>query len=142
VGRPRYRLLDHTADLGFEVEAPTWAGLLEVAVAALGDVILGDDGRPATVRREVAVEGADREDLLVAWLGEAVYLYEHEGFVVRRAQVGEADERRVRGTLLGRLTDPAAEPPDRVAKAVTYHGLKVLPGGADGPWRAAVILDL
>ncbi len=47
--RPAYRLLDHTADLAFEVEGADWAGLLGAATAALGDVVLADDGRPTDV---------------------------------------------------------------------------------------------
>jgi SHS2 domain-containing protein len=139
---PKYRLLDHTADVGFEVEAPTWPDLLVAAVRALGDVILRDDAEPTSDERPVAVEGADREDLVVAWLGEAVYLYERDGFIVRDARIEVADATRVKGSLVGRVTDPAQEPPDRVVKAVTYHDLRIEEGGPGRPWRTTVVLDL
>ncbi len=138
---PLYRLLDHTADLAFEVEAATWADLLVAAAAALGDVIRHDE-EPWAEERPVAVEGADREDVLVAWLGEALYLYEHEGFLVRGARVASADATGARGAFLGRLTSPENEPPDRVAKAVTYHALRIEEGAPGRPWRTAVVLDL
>jgi SHS2 domain-containing protein len=141
VTAPAYRLLDHTADIAFEVEAATWPELLVAATRALGDVILRDDGRPATEERPVAVEGADREDVVVAWLGEALYLYERDGFLARDARV-EADATSARGRLLGRVARPDAEPPDRVVKAVTYHDLRIEEGGDGRPWRTTVVLDL
>jgi SHS2 domain-containing protein len=140
--RPPYRLVEHTADLAFEVEADDWGGLLSAATAALGDVVLEDDGTPAREERAASVSGSDREDVLVAWLTEAVVGYEHDGFVARGARLEEATETTARGVLVGRRTEPHAEPPDRVVKAVTYHDLHVEPGGAGAPWRARIVLDL
>jgi SHS2 domain-containing protein len=137
-----YRLVDHTADLAFEVQAPSWPALLAAATAALGDLILSDDGGGAGVAREVAVVGADREDVLVAWLQAALLAYEESGVVPRGARIEAADERQARGTLLGLATDPATRHPDRVVKAVTYHDLRVVPGAAARPWRVVVVLDL
>jgi SHS2 domain-containing protein len=142
VGRPPYRLLDHTADLAYEVTAADWPGLLAAATAALGDVILEEDGRPRPERRPVRVAGADREDVLVAWLTEALWLYESEGFVARAAEVRAAGTTSAEGDLVGIRTDPEVEPPDRVAKAVTYHDLSVVPGEEGAPWRATIVLDL
>lgn len=144
--RPVYRLIDHTADMAFEVEGPSWAGLLESATAALSDVILamGEDDPEADVAEEWAVEvaGEDREDVLVAWLGEVVVRFEGDGFLAREARVERADRTMARGVLRGRRLDPATEPPDRVVKAVTYHDLRVVEGGSGRPWRAAIVLDL
>jgi SHS2 domain-containing protein len=139
---PSYRLLEHTADLAFEVEASTWPDLLDAATAALGDLVLADDGKPAGDEVAASVEGADREDVLVAWLNEAVIAYERSGFVARHARVSEASESTARGALLGRRTDPRREPPDRVVKAATYNDLRVEPSDAERPWRARVVLDL
>lgn len=140
--RPPYRLIDHTADVAFEVEGADWPGLLAAATAALGDVVLADDGRPADAEVPLAVTGADREDVLVAWLSAAAVAYEDRGLVPRGARFDRIDEREARGVVLARRTDPHAEPPDRVVKAVTYHDLHVHPAGDGLPWRATVVLDL
>jgi SHS2 domain-containing protein len=140
--RPAYRLLDHTADLAFEVEAPDWPGLLDRATAALGDVILSDRGEEAPETRAVRVAGEDREDVLVAWLTEVVVRFEEERFLARGARLDLASVRAAEGVLLGRVVDLAAEAPDRVVKAVTYHDLRVLGGDPGERWRAAVVLDL
>ena len=141
--RPAYRLLDHTADMAFEVEAKDWPSLLGAATAALGDVILAVGAREsATEERPVHVRGADREDVLVAWLTEVVILFEEHGFLARSARLERADDHEALGALVGRHVDPAREQADRVVKAVTYHDLVVVEGREGAPWRATVVLDL
>lgn len=139
---PRYRLIDHTADMAFEVEAPSWPDLLAVATAALGAVILVIGNESLDEERAVEVTGADREDVLVAWLNEAVVCFEDEGFLAREARIDDAGATSARGVLRGRCIDPGREAPDRLIKAVTYHDLEVVEGGPGTPWRATVVLDL
>ena len=38
--RPSYRLIDHTADMAYEVEGASFEHLLETATAALADIVL------------------------------------------------------------------------------------------------------
>jgi SHS2 domain-containing protein len=143
VTRPAYRLIDHTADMAFVVEAPDWPSLLLAATAALSDLILAEeDGEEATRERPVRAAGADREDVLVAWLGESLWLFEEEGFLARAGRVERATEQEARGVLRGRTLDRGTEAPDRVVKAVTYHDLEVVEGRGGAPWRATVVLDL
>jgi len=140
--RPLYRLIDHTADIAFEVEGADWPGLLAAATAALGDVILAADDRPADAEVPVAAQGADREDVLVAWLSAAAVAYEDRGLVPRGARFDRISDLEACGVVLARRTEPGSEPPDRVVKAVTYHDLHVRAGGVGLPWRATIVLDL
>jgi SHS2 domain-containing protein len=144
---PRYRLLDHTADMAFEVEAPDWTGLLVAATEALSDVVRAvdadRDAEPLTwARRSLEARGADREDVLVAWLGEVLWLFDGESVLVRHVDSIEADDVHARGAVRGIVVDPERAPPDRIVKAVTYHDLVVEEGGEGRPWRATVVLDL
>jgi len=142
MSRPVYRLVDHTADIAFAVEAPTWPALLEAATAAVSDVILAFTDERLDEERRVEVAGADREDVLVAWLTEVVVLLEDERFLAREARLERADATGARGLLCGRRLDEGVEPPDRVVKAVTYHDLAILEGSGNTPWSATVVLDL
>jgi SHS2 domain-containing protein len=141
VERPAYRLVEHTADMAFEVEAPDWPGLLARAVLALSDVIRRLEG-PAEERRDVRVERADREEVLVALLDEVVYLFERDGFLPVSVTVSEATATSAAATLSGSRHDPRREPPDRVVKAATHHDLRVEEGVEGKPWRTRVVLDL
>ena len=77
VSVPR-RVLDHTADYMVEVSAPTLSELLAEAALALFETV----GDVKTVRPRdevsVSVEAADREELLVTWLTELLFLHESE----------------------------------------------------------------
>jgi SHS2 domain-containing protein len=136
-----HRWIDHTADMAFEVWAEDFGGLLAEGTRALGRLLRAAEEGETLEDRSLAVEGGDREDVLVAWLGEAVVLFETEGWLVRDARVDRADGQGARGVLRGR-TLVAGEDPDRVVKAVTYHDLAIEEGDGDRPWRATVVLDL
>lgn len=140
--RPRYTLIDHTADMAFEVEAKDWPSLLAAATLALSDLVRPLGSFDIWTNRRVSVRGEDREEVLVAWLNEVLYLFESGGFLPALAEVEQADDRRASGVLRGGCTDPALEPPDRVVKAVTFHDLHVEEGGNGRPWRARIVVDL
>lgn len=142
MSRPAYRLIDHTADMAFEVEGADWPELLRNATVAVGDVLLAASDEDLDATWTVEVSGADREDVLVAWLNEVALLFEDEGFLAREASFEMIDDTEARGILRGRVVDFDREPPDRVIKAVTYHDLAVTPGEAGNPWRATIVLDL
>ncbi|MFM8386149.1 MAG: archease [Planctomycetia bacterium] len=139
---PAFRMLPHTADAAFEVTAPSWEALVHEATVALGEVLRPHAGEPVSRDLPLSVTGADREDLLVAWLTQALLAYEQHGSVPRGARLVRVEAGRLEGHLLAQPTDPRREPPDRVVKAVTYHDLRVEPGSEASPWRAVVVLDL
>lgn len=135
-----YRLLEHTADIGIEAEGESFAQLLEQAALGLRSVIT--DATDIQPNQEVLVElgGADREELLVAWLGELVYLFEVHHLLPAAFVIEEAGPTRLRARIRGEPLDPRRHPVEREVKAVTYHRIRV--EQADGNWRARVYLDL
>ncbi len=143
-----YRLLDHTADLGFALEAASLEALFAGAALAIHD-ISADAGAARPLReRRLDVEGADLEDLLVRFLEEAHFALEGEGLLFAEVAVerveppaGEGAPARARGAGRGERFDRARHEIRRPLKAVTYHGIEVAPVPGGG-WRAAVILDL
>lgn len=137
------RELDHTADIGFEVEAASLDRLFRLAagglVSALG--VAADPGaRPRGDRLEL--ERGDLERLLVAWLRELLHraMAEHRVPEVESIRVERGDG-TTPSSLAARLAwAPWAEGPVREIKGVTYHGLRVRERG-DG-WHARVVLDV
>lgn len=142
MSRPAYRLIDHTADMAYEVEGASFEHLLETATAALADIVLDCEHATLDESRELVVGGEDREDVLVAWLNEVVVAFEDDGFLAWDADVEYANERGARGVLRGRTLDFDREQPDRVIKAVTYHDLSVRESRSGRPWSAQIVLDL
>ncbi len=136
---PKYRLIDHTADLGFETEGKTLPDLFERAALALADIIARIEPLVAREKREVRVQGRDDAARLRAFLDEVLFQFETKGFLPKKARV-VIDDDVVKGVLEGESVDLATHPIERVVKAVTYHGLLV-EKRKKGFW-ARVILDL
>jgi SHS2 domain-containing protein len=139
-----YRPLAHTADIGFEVLAPTLAELFSEAVPAFTHSFTDVERVEERLRREFALSAADRELLLHDWLEELLFAFESERLLFRRAQARLAaaavGELRLEATAWGEVHDPARHPLKVLLKAVTYHRLAV-EESEDG-WRARVILDI
>jgi SHS2 domain-containing protein len=133
------RELAHTADIGFEVEAPAWPVLLERGALVVASTIVSLDGvgTPQETRLEVAA--GDREELLHDWL-QAVLVRVQSGFVPSEVAVDTASDTHVGATLRGEALDPRRHRVHGEVKGVTWHGLAVeeTPAGL----RARVILDV
>lgn len=137
----RVRHLDHTADVGLEIRAPSLDELLTGAVDGMMGLVRGEARAEEAQLRTVAVEGADPPRLLRNLLREVLYLHEAEGFASTSARIRAAEGPgglTVKAELRGG-PDPA--PPHRELKGVTLHGLQAREG-TDGEWFARVIFDV
>ena len=130
-----WRFLDHTADVGAEIEAPGPRRLFAEALAAFTDTVtVLDRVEPREARRlRVAVPAgrAALEDLMVEWLGELLYLFETEGLLFREAEVdlpgfdrqspdGATGEAVLTATARGERYEPDRHPIRVLVKGVTY----------------------
>lgn len=131
--------LDHTADVGLEVEAPSREELFRRAAAGTRALLLGE-GRGevgASETRAVALEGADLPALLRSWLRELIWWSEHDGMSFLDADFAHFTS----CTLEARVTvAPPGAPPIREIKGVTLHRIRA--EREDGVWRARVIFDV
>lgn len=139
----RVRELPHTADIGFEVEAPSLARLFALAAEGLVSALGVEAGAGPGAEEEVALSRPDLERLLVAWLRELLHRATTEDRVpvVRGVEVrtGEGDGGRLRARVEWREWAEGTGP-EREIKGVTYHDLAV-EEDEDG-WHARVVLDV
>src|SRR3712207_4355293 len=92
------RMLDHTADVGFELRAPSLEALFDEARRALLMVVFEHPPEEGEGVDAVRLTAPDRETLLVRWLNELVYLIQDAGFVPAGAEIQlpeRSEERRV-----------------------------------------------
>jgi SHS2 domain-containing protein len=129
-----FRWLEHTAELGLEIEAPSREAVFEEALAAFAELVGEGAGPPIT--RELEVEADEPGLLLVEWLSELLYLADAERFVPERVASLELDGERLRATVEGRRGEPR-----QLLKAVTLHRLEFREDATVG-WRAHVVLDV
>lgn len=139
-----YRYFDHTADLGFHVEANTLCELFEDAGRAMfGAMIENIDDVQPEIEKTLTVATSRLDDLLHDWLADLLALFETDHLVACRFVVTIEDkggEYRLTATIAGETFDEDRHEVDAVVKAVTYHGLEV--ESTDGGYQANVIVDL
>jgi SHS2 domain-containing protein len=135
-----YRIFDHTADLGVEVTGATPEELYAGASLALFDLLTDLSAIRETEDRTLTVGGEGPEDLLVNFLREVLYMWNGEGFLIKRCTIRELKPRRLTVLLLGEPYDPARHRIRMEIKAVTYHQASVI--RTEAGWVARVVFDV
>ena len=130
-------LLEHTADIGLEVEAPDLPTLFRRAALGMTFLLLETLPDCDDEAREISVASEGLEALLREWLREILRLHEVEGFAPSDLHVGAVSEEGVEAVVRGTV-DPSD--PVREIKGVTLHELAVERSG-DG-WLGRVIFDV
>ena len=134
-----FEFIDHTADAGIRVDAPTLEDLFETAGLAFSELVTSVDSVDCKVERTFKLQEDDIETLLVSWLQELLYLLDTEDLVFSRFQVRLQDF-SLEAAAWGEVFDPKIHTIKTEIKAVTYHQLEV--AKSDQGWRAQVIFDI
>ena len=137
-----FRFVDHTGDVGFELEGTTLADLLSEAVAAFACTLTDRERLGSAESREIELAAPAPDLLLHALLEELLYLFERDGFLAREGRVELAGERpwRLRARLAGECRDPQRLPLKLLVKGITYHQLAV--EEREGGFHGRVLLDI
>jgi SHS2 domain-containing protein len=136
----RYRVLDHTADLGLQVFGRTVEELFVNGAYALFDLLVDLEQAKSTNERIITAAGADWHELWINYLRECLYLFNGAGLIVRECCILSLNQSLVTARLQGELFDPARHRIKQEIKAVTYHQASVQTT-AQG-WEGTVILDV
>lgn len=148
-----FRVLEHTADVGFEAFGATREDVFRNAGRALMNVMVDLDSVAARQRIAMTAEAREPASLLVAWLSEIVYLYDAEGWLFRNFELtrladggapvggGRSSGYSLAAVGIGERFEPGRHQIKLLVKAVTYHQL-ALEEISPGRWRAQVFLDI
>ncbi len=134
-GGRAFEEIEHTADRAFHIRGGDPAALFANAARALFCAASPPPAGAPWVEREIQVNGADRETLLVNWLNELLYLQETNGESYAEFQIDEISQSRLRGRVRGCRRPAACK-----IKAVTFHNLAVRQD-ANG-WHATLVVDV
>ncbi len=135
-----YRLISHTADLGMEVRGKDPADLFRQAAWSFFDIMVDARRIDPNQEKALSVEAPDRETLLVAWLGELLYIFETENLVFGKFLITSLTPQGLQASAWGERYDPQKHLFKLGIKAVTYHQLRIWE--EKGEWRGRVIFDL
>lgn len=139
----RFSIVDHTGDVGVDLEAATLEALFEVAGDAFADVICERGGLEPRVDERIDLAADAPDELLVAWLTELHYRFDVHNRLIARSTVrisgDEATGFRLVATAWFDPYDADRHVIKLLVKAITYHGLYVKKNGS---WTARVIFDI
>lgn len=136
----KYKVFDHTSDLGIEVAGNTLSHLFENAVLSIADIITDTDRVRARQTKVIKASGVDADDLWVNFLREVLYTVNGERFLIKECRVGQIDDTQVTVEVRGEPFDPLIHRMKKEIKAVTYHQAAIIKD-AHG-FNGRVILDV
>ena len=136
----RYKILDHTADIGIEVWGKTKEEALANTVEAMFDLIADSENVSARQEKQLSISGADTADMLINLLREALYLFHSQAWLCKCCEILELSADKVVAKVSGEPYDAKKHQLKMEIKAVTYHTLKI--EQLEKGWRARVIFDV
>jgi len=136
----QFRVLEHTADIGFEAFGKTREEVFANAARALENLIVEVESIAPIEETKIQVEASDAKNLLVNWLSEILYHFDAEGQLFHDFDVKIMGERSLTATARGEPFDRAKHQVNLQVKAITYHQL-LLEERPTG-WRARVYVDI
>jgi len=136
----RYRITTRQSELAVKVFGSSQAELFANSAFALFDVMTDIDKIQVQERLPLEVEGTDRDDLMVNWMRELLYLYQGSGYLLKEFEIGEAKDTLVRAEVCGEKLDPDRHEIKSEVHAVTYHKSRMQKTGDQ--WTAQVIFEV
>jgi predicted NUDIX family NTP pyrophosphohydrolase/SHS2 domain-containing protein len=132
--------LDHTADIGFFLQAGSLKDLFARAAWAMFSIVTDPRLVRAAEREHVAVAADDRAALMVAWLSELNFRHISRRRLFGRFEVAKQSGTELEAEVYGEAIAPARHTIHTEIKAVTFHNLMVEKSG--DVWVAQIIFDV
>ncbi len=136
----KYRLVDHTADIGIRVRAKSREELFALAACAMFDLMVDLPKVKPAKSAEISLKDDSLEDLLVTWLNELIFRADASGVFFSRFEVHSVTDKSLEATAKGEPYDERVHKTHEIVKAATYHQLEVT--RSNGDWIAQVIFDV
>ena len=136
----KYTLIDHTADIGIDIVGATLQELFSNAGFALFDIITDLSKVECKVEHKVSISAIDREQLLVNWLTELLYLHDVKNLLFSEFCIMNITANQLDASIRGETFVEGKHVIKTEIKAVTYHCLSIVQ--EDHQWKARVIFDL
>lgn len=120
----QYELIEHTADVGVKAYGGTIAEAFEHAAKGMFDIITDTSPIDSVGQYDISLEAPDREQLLVDWLSQLLFLNGAHDLVFGKFQVTITGN-RLTASVSGEKYNTKKHRMGVEIKAVTYHMLQV-----------------
>ena len=133
-----YHYIDHTADLGIEVQAKTIEELfINISIAIFETQLSGDILSSNKLNIDLTSESL--EELFIDWCRELLYNFSVNGFIPQKYNISIQDF-TLHAQLYGDKMDLARHRVKTEIKNITYHGFQI--NKINDHYRATVIFDV
>lgn len=136
----RYRLTTRQSELAVRVSGNSQADLFANSAFALFDVMTDIDKVDIKDRIPLEVEGVERDDLMVNWMRELLYLYQGSGYLLKEFYIREAKDTLVKAEVCGEKIDPDRHEIKKEILGVAYHQSRMQKTGEQ--WTAQLIFEI
>jgi SHS2 domain-containing protein len=136
----KYRLMTRQSELAVRVVGNSQADLFANSAFALFDVMTDVEKIELKERLPLEVEGANRDDLMVNWMRELLYLYQGSGYLLKEFQIREVRDTLVKADVCGEKIDPDRHEMKKEVTAVAYHQSRMEKTG--NQWTAQLIFEV
>jgi Uncharacterized conserved protein len=137
----KYRLTKRQSELAVRVTGDSQADLFAHSALALFDVMVADvDKIESKERLPLEVEGSDRDDLMVNWVRELLYLYQGSGYLLKEFVIHEVKDTVVKADVAGEKIDPDRHEIKKEVVAIAYDKSRMVKTGDQ--WTAQLIFEV
>ena len=136
----KYRLTRNQSELAVRVVGDSQADLFANSATALFDVMADIERIEIKEQIPLEVEGTDRDDLMVNWMRELLYLYQGSGYLLREFKIREVKDTIVKAEVCGEKIDPDRHEIKQEIGAVAFHKSRMQKTG--NQWIAQVIFEI
>lgn len=136
----RYKLIEHTADLGIEAYGKTLEELFSNSAFAMFDLITDIGKVNPKEKIEVKLTAENQNELLVNWLRRIHSCYTIDGYLFVRFQITTLKEKELYGFAEGEKLDLKCHVLKKEIKAVTYHQVDIKK--KNGIYTTQIIFDV
>jgi len=135
-----YRITTRQNELAVRIVGNSQADLFANSGIALFEVMADIDKIEAAERLSLEVEGSDRDDLMVNWIRELLYLYQGSGYLLKEFKINEVKDTLVKAEVAGEKIDPDRHEIKQEIAAVAFHKSRMQKTG--NQWIAQVIFEV
>ena len=134
-----FEIIDHTADVAIAAYGADLKQAFANAALGMFSIMTDIDKLSDSTSRDVEVTADDREDLLVSWLNELLFIYEVEKMLFKRFNISVLDKKTLKAKCYGEKINPKLHKIKTEIKATTYHMIKIEEGDSI---RVQVLFDI
>jgi SHS2 domain-containing protein len=134
-----YRLTTRQSELAVKVVGNSQAELFANSAFALFDVMTDVEKIEIKEQLPLEVEGMDRDDLLVNWMRELLYLYQGSGYMLKEFRIQDVKDTVVKAQVCGEKIDPDRHEIRKEIGAVAYNQGRIHKTG--NQWTAQLIFE-